>query len=242
MKIYGSGPHVSAEWVRAGYRTLDDLLTKAHLTRGQRMGIEHFDELNTRIPRDEVTELGKYVMEAAAEIDPQVTVTIGGSYRRGAVTSGDIDCLITKEGTSSSKEFLPFVTSLVGLLERIGFLVDALAVSSEKGSGSKWQGCCVLPGQDKPIWRRIDLLLVPETELGAALLYFTGDDIFNRMMRGLAQKRGWRLNQRGLYRDVMRGQDRVKLTEGSLIEGADEKKIFEALGVAYRPPQHRIYH
>ena len=35
-------------------------------------------------------------------------------------------------------------------------------------------------------------------------------------------------------------QGRVKLTDGTLVEGKDEKKIFAALGVPWRPPEHRI--
>jgi DNA polymerase IV len=84
------------------------------------------------------------------------------------------------------------------------------------------------------------LLLVPEEEMGAALIYFTGNDIFNRSMRLLASKKGMRLNQRGLYADVMRGKNREKITEGTLLEGKSEKKIFEILGVPWRAPTERI--
>ena len=81
--------------------------------------------------------------------------------------------------------------------------------------------------------------MVPESEYGAALIYFTGNDIFNRSLRLLASKKGMRLNQRGLYRDVMRGPSRTKVTEGELIEGRDEKRIFEILGVKWREPWER---
>ena len=104
--------------------------------------------------------------------------------------------------------------------------------------GSKWHGACALPGSK--IWRRIDLLYVPWNELGAALIYFTGNDIFNRSIRLLASKKGMRLNRHGLYADVMRGQKREKMTEGRLLEGASEVKIFEILGVPWRPPELRI--
>ena len=166
-------------------------------------------------------------------------VTIGGSYRRGAATSGDIDFLISKPGTTTTTNLITFVDDLVNHLTDTGFIVAALAVPRSESS-SKWHGACVLPGN--PVWRRIDFLLVPESEMGAALLYFTGDDIFNRSMRLLAGTKGWRLNQRGLYKDVMRGPGRQKLNEGTLIEGADEKKIFRALGVPWRPPEQRICH
>jgi DNA polymerase IV len=126
---------------------------------------------------------------------------------------------------------------LVPQLAASGFLVASLA-ATDKDDGSKWHGASCLPGAT--IWRRIDLLLVPSDEIGAALIYFTGNDIFNRSMRLLASTKGMRLNQRGLYKDAMRGPKRVKVTDGTLVEGKDEKRIFEILGVPWRPPEHRI--
>jgi DNA polymerase lambda/DNA polymerase IV len=37
----------------------------------------------------------------------------------------------------------------------------------------------------------------------------------------------------------MRGKNRVKVTEGELVEGRDEKRIFELLGVKWREPWER---
>lgn len=238
LKIYGVGPGQADRWIQAGHKTLDDLRALPNLHKNQKIGLDHYEDFDTRIPRDEVTALGKIVVQAAAEIDPLVEAIIGGSYRRGALTSGDIDFIITKRGTLHSLDLLPFLQQLVDRLTRASFLVCPLAVPH--ASGSKWHGACVLPGS--PVWRRIDFLVVPESEFGAALLYFTGDDIFNRSMRLLASRKGMRLNQRGLYRDVMRGPGRTKLNEGELVEGADERRIFEVLGVPWRPPNERICH
>ncbi|PHH68302.1 hypothetical protein CDD83_6158 [Cordyceps sp. RAO-2017] len=83
--------------------------------------------------------------------------------------------------------------------------------------------------------------MVPETARGGALLYFTGNDIFNRSMRLLAAKKGYRLNQRGLYRDPLRGTaaGRDTASEADLVEGRDERRIFEVLGVRWREPHER---
>ena len=241
MGIYGAGVAQADKWIKAGFKTLDDLVKNDALTTNQKIGVEHYQHFNTRIPRDEVTALGEIVKAAAAMIDPVVEVIIGGSYRRASKTSGDIDCLITKPGTTSSNDFTRFLHELVTSLTNAQFLVAALAVPGGRDeSGSKWHGVCVLPDSLEQIWRRIDFLLVPATEFGAALIYFTGNDIFNRSLRLLASKKQMRLNQRGLYKDVMRGKNRIKLSEGTLVEGADEKKIFEILGVPWREPQDRI--
>jgi DNA polymerase lambda/DNA polymerase IV len=254
LNIYDVGTSRANKWIAQGHRTLDDLREKADLTTNQRIGVDRYDDLNTRIPRAEITALFGYVQREAARIDPSVELLVGGSYRRGADSSGDMDIIVTRKGTGSSGELVPFLEELVAVLTRKGFLVATLAAlnvhrAGKDGPGSKWHGCCVLPqegataaGGDPPpkqIWRRLDFLLVPESEYGAALIYFTGNDIFNRSMRLLASKKGMRLNQRGLYKEVVRGKNRVKVTEGELLEGRDEKRIFELLGVKWREPWER---
>ncbi|KAL7912026.1 DNA polymerase [Trichoderma velutinum] len=248
LRIYGVGNKIAEQWIAQGLRTLEDVKNNVKLTPSQLIGMEHYDDLNTRIPRKEMTALGELVQKAAAQIDSAAQLIIGGSYRRGAESSHDIDFIVTKPGTESVADIKSFLNSLLDQLERDKFLVARLASSRAGGDGSKWHGCCVLPeikglndtdGEYRPIWRRIDFLLVPEVELGAALIYFTGNDIFNRSMRLLASKKGMRLNQRGLYRDVLRGPNRAKITAGELVESRDEKRIFEILGVKWREPWER---
>ncbi|KFX87792.1 hypothetical protein O988_09285 [Pseudogymnoascus sp. VKM F-3808] len=239
LGIYGVGIAQATTWLQQGYTTLEDLLAHASLTDNQRLGIDHYEDFQTRIPREVVSALAKIIADTARGIDAGIEAIIAGSYRRGAESCGDIDVLLTKPGTSACSELTPLLYKLVSRLRADGMLVAPLSVGRTESS-SKWHGCCVLPGQEPPIWRRIDFHLAPASELGAALLYFTGNDIFNRSIRLLASKRGLRLNQRGLYKGVMRGPGRVKLNEGELVEGADEKKIFAELGVPWRPPEERV--
>jgi len=237
MKVYGVGFNQASNWVRQGYTTLDELVHKAALTENQRVGIEHYEDFLTRIPRSEVEQHGHIVRRTLQKIDPSFQVTVGGSYRRGAPSSGDIDCIITRPDTGANHICTVVLDQLVPKLFAKDYFKKALAVTS-RDEGSKWHGACCLPGSK--IWRRIDLMLVPWAELGAAMITYTGNDIFNRSLRLLASTKGMRLNQRGLYRDVIRDKGREKLTEGTLLEGRDEKRIFEILGVPWRPPEHRI--
>jgi DNA polymerase IV len=236
MNVYGAGFVQASNWVRQGYTTLDDLLRSATLTENQKIGIEHFEDFQLRIPRSEVAKHGEIVRRTLHDLDPSFEVTIGGSYRRGAKDSGDIDCIITCPKAGIDRVRTVVVNQLVPKLLSQGFLKAALAATSN--DGSKWHGACCL--SNSTVWRRLDFLIVPWSEMGAALIYFTGNDIFNRSLRLLASTKGFRLNQRGLYKDVMRGKGREKLTEGTLVESRDERKIFEALGVPWRPPEHRI--
>ena len=236
MNVYGAGFVQASNWVRQGYTTLDDLLRNASLTENQKIGIEHFEDFQLRIPRAEVAKHDEIVRKTLHDLEPSFEITIGGSYRRGAKDSGDIDVIITCPEADMDRVRTVVVNQLVPKLFSQNFLKASLAATS--GDGSKWHGASCLPGET--IWRRLDFLLVPWSEMGAALIYFTGNDIFNRSLRLLASTKGFRLNQRGLYKDVIRGKGREKITEGTLVESKDERKIFAALGVPWRPPEHRI--
>ncbi|RAK78206.1 DNA-directed DNA polymerase IV [Aspergillus fijiensis CBS 313.89] len=237
LGVYGAGVSQASRWLAQGYRSLEDLKAKAPLTQNQRVGVEHYHDFAQRIPRNEVEVHGEIVREAVRKADPEMQVIIGGSYRRGSSTSGDIDLIITKPSATIEQIRTIMIETVVPGLFQAGFLQTSLAATS-RGDGSKWHGASKL--SNGRLWRRIDLLFVPGSEIGAALIYFTGNDIFNRSMRLLASKKGMRLNQRGLYADVLRGPQRVKLTTGRLVEGRDERRIFEILGVPWWPPEHRI--
>ena len=237
LNIYGAGFSQASKWVSQGHKTLDDLLTKAHLTDNQKIGIAHYDDFLTRIPRAEVEAHGAIVRSAFQKFDKDIQVTIMGSYRRGATDTGDIDLIITKPDAPIHYVRSVLLDTVIPQLFAQGFLKATLA-STSPATGTKWHGASALP--DSMVWRRIDFLLVPWEEMGAALIYFTGNDIFNRSIRLLASRKGMRLNQRGLWRDVIRGANRERVTQGSLVEGRSERRIFEILGVPWRRPEHRI--
>jgi DNA polymerase IV len=252
LDIYGVGFETASFWARQGFKTLDDLLEHAHLSANQRVGIAHYEDFKTRIPRAEVTEHGRIVCTALQSLDPGFSVIIGGSYRRGARDCGDIDCIITHPTHSLSAIRTIVIDTLVPQLFEQDYIKASLAsADSFRATGTKWHGAAALPvptplvgAQKKPKlaenpWRRIDFLLVPSEELGAALIYFTGNDIFNRSIRLLASKKHMRLNQYGLYKHVLRGPERSRVTEGERVEGRDERSIFEILGVPWRAPEER---
>ena len=74
-----------------------------------------------------------------------------------------------------------------------------------------------------------DLRLVPAESAGAALQYFTGSKAHNIALRDRAIQRGWKLNEYGLYRN----------DDGTVVAGATEESIYEALDMAFVPPELR---
>jgi DNA polymerase (family X) len=74
-----------------------------------------------------------------------------------------------------------------------------------------------------------DLRLVAAESRGAALQYFTGSKPHNIALRDRALERGMRLNEYGLYRAA----------DESRLAGDTEESIYEALDLAWVPPELR---
>jgi len=75
---------------------------------------------------------------------------------------------------------------------------------------------------------QVDLRIVPEPSYGAALQYFTGSQAHNVALRKRAVSRGWKLNEYALSD-----------AEGTILASADEPEIYEALELAFIPPELR---
>jgi DNA polymerase (family 10) len=73
-----------------------------------------------------------------------------------------------------------------------------------------------------------DLRVVPEKSFGAAAQYFTGNKDHNIELRRIAIKKGWKLNEYGLF-DKNNRQ----------IAGRTEKEIYKKLGLDWMPPEMR---
>lgn len=136
-------------------------------------------------------------------------VEVAGSVRRGKEMIGDLDLLcVASDGPAATGGFtrLPLVRSV-------------LAAGDTKAS--------VLV--DNPLGGEIqaDLRVVPAESFGAALQYFTGSKEHNVRLREKASRRGWKLNEYGLF-------------EGdTLLAGGDEAGIYARLDLPYIPPELR---
>ncbi|KAF8548405.1 hypothetical protein OG21DRAFT_1423134 [Imleria badia] len=244
--IYGirSGRHTAFAWFASGLRTLDDVRARKcglKLSTVQEIGLKFYDDINSRMPRDEARRIFEMIKPIALAIDDKLFIEIMGSYRRGKVDCGDIDIMITRP-TTDGKTHQGVLRTLLEQLHAAGIITEDLAIPDDFSDLELvYRGLCKLPGSDAKR-RRIDFLCVPWVSRGAALLYYTGDDIFNRAMRLKANKHGFSLNQRGLYAGVVRDpHDRQKkVCEGHIVASETEEEIFNILGVPWQEPHERV--
>ncbi|KAI5480538.1 DNA polymerase lambda subunit [Pseudohyphozyma bogoriensis] len=238
--IYGVGKETAKHFWDIGCRSLEDVRTNTHkpLTEAQKLGLKYYDDLDKRIPREEVTKLYQY----AKKLDSKLQVHCMGSYRRGQPDCGDIDLLVTRD-TSDGIDHSGLINKLAAVLIKKRVIKHSLTNPEDWNAlDVKFNGLCSLP--EGGLMRRIDILGVPFDELPAALIYFTvcseGNDYFNRSMRLKARHLGMRLNQRGLFGNVARDRTGLKLTEGTKIDCPTEQDIFARLRVTWRPPEERL--
>ncbi len=132
-------------------------------------------------------------------------VVAAGSYRRGKETIGDLDILATaRHGKAVTDRFTAYPE-----------VEEVLARGETKASvrlKSRLQ---------------VDLRVVPDDCYGAALQYFTGSKDHSVVLRQLAQQRGLKLNEYGVFR----GETRVA--------GETEESVYAAVGLPWISPELR---
>lgn len=235
--IHGAGESVARRWFQAGCRSLEELRLRQEelqLTRTQRLGLKYVEDFKRRIPRIEAEELIKAVSDAADKAygNKQVELIPCGSIRRGAQSMSDIDLVIAPcHGCVLAGGLAP----LLAELRSMGVAKEELgghAPNSPYDDGEETHlGIFRLPA-DGNLYRRMDLILSRREHLPLVLLNWTGSGLFLRELHRLASYKGLKISSTQLLaRDATGKGVQVPVTE--------EADVFEALGLAYRPPEQR---
>jgi DNA polymerase (family 10) len=144
--------------------------------------------------------------ELLAYLNPVVLgAAVAGSLRRGKSIVRDVDLL------ASAKE----PREVIEHFARSPAAAEVIGKGGTKCSVRLWNGL------------QVDLRVVAEDEYAPALLYFTGSKEHNVLLRGRAVKRGWTLNEYGLFKGKKR------------FEADSEEALYKLLGLAYVPPELR---
>jgi len=233
MSIYGIGSVKADDLIdNYGVENITDLVRllqedREILTPAQTLGLIYREDLLQRIPRQEITEIEKILKDFFNKNAPEFRLVITGSYRRGLLSSGDIDVLITYTPNINYKEVkIKFERAIDELIE-LGYIVGVLA----KGQ-TKLLSIVQLPGYSTA--RRMDILLTMPEEIACALLYFTGSKEFNEQFRKAALMKGYTLNEHRLKKV----NDSLPIPDVPIFY--DEKDVFNFLGIKYQSPEERI--
>lgn len=219
LKIPGIGPkRVKALYHDLGIRTLDQLRKAAQEQRVR--GLRGFGEkteqyllrhLQVRAGEEKRFKLAIATPYADALIaylkqSPGVKqVVAAGSYRRAKETIGDLDILVMAVPGSS-------------VMDRFVSYPEVEEVLAQGATKASLRLACKL---------QVDVRVVPRESYGAALQYFTGSKAHSVALRQMAQRRGLKINEYGVFKG-----DRS-------VAGATEESVYASVGLPWIPPELR---
>ena len=219
LRIPGLGPkRVKILWHDLEIQTLEQLLRAAKEGRIRELhGFgEKTEERILEAAQAHLTEARRFKLSVAAQHAEGLTaylskvrgvrkVETAGSLRRMRETVGDLDLLVAADAGS------PVMERFASYEE----VKEVLASGPTRGTVILKAGI------------QVDVRVIPQESYGAALQYFTGSKAHNIALRRIAQDKGYKLNEYGVFK----GERRVA--------GETEESVYKALGLRWIPPELR---
>ncbi|MBC7080951.1 MAG: DNA polymerase/3'-5' exonuclease PolX [Thermoplasmatales archaeon] len=216
-KIEGLGPKmIKALYEQLGVKNLDDLEKAAREGKirqlkgfGEKTEKNILEGIEIARKRQERFLLGFALKDALDIIDLLKEyvdkISLAGSIRRRKETIGDVDILAVSK---NSEKIMDIFTSMKNV-EKV------IAKGDTKSSVRLYGGL------------QVDLRIVDKESFGSALQYFTGSKEHNIELRKIAIKKGYKLNEYGLFENDVR------------IAGENEEEVYRMLGMQWIPPEMR---
>ncbi|HHH79533.1 MAG TPA: DNA polymerase/3'-5' exonuclease PolX [Thermoplasmatales archaeon] len=221
MSIPGLGPRKTAVlYKKLGIKNIEELKKAAEqgklrdldgfgevTERNILRGIEMLERSRGRVLLSMAFEDGSHLVDYLKGNRDVLNISIAGSLRRMKETIGDIDILVSSLKPGGIMDF--FV--------KYQDVYQVLVKGSTKTSVILRDGL------------QVDLRVVKPESFGAALQYFTGSKEHNIQIRNLAIKKGFKVNEYGVFE---------KDTE-KYVAGKHEEEVYKAIGLQYIEPELR---
>lgn len=222
MEVPGVGPKTARQlYDELGIDSLEKLreaLDRGDLLRlkgfGQkkaeriREGLALVQVAGKRRPLGAVLSLARNLLAAIRELPGVERAELCGSARRYKDTVGDLDYLVASERSEE----------VVRAFVKLPQVKEVYAQGKERATVFLKNGL------------QVDLRVVPPESWGSGLQYLTGSKEHSIRLRSLAQEKGLRLSEYGVFRG------------GERLAGETEEGVYEALGLPFIPPALRENH
>ncbi|KAI1172316.1 hypothetical protein F4777DRAFT_520035 [Nemania sp. FL0916] len=239
------------------------------ISRVQQIGVKYYEELQEKVPRAEVEAIASIILEHANKRKKGFQMVIVGGYRRGKASSGDVDVILSHPDISATEFFISEFVRSLEKAHYVSHTLITSDANSERGQvPTSWKGegrkagtgfdtldKAMVVWQD-PNWdktktqknpnphRRVDIIISPWRTAGCAVVGWTGGTTFERDLRRYCKKvKGLKFDSSGVRR---RGDGGGWVDLESDADGhpapdmlTAERRVFENLGLEWRPPEER---
>jgi DNA polymerase beta len=246
--VHGIGRKLAIELYEMGVTSIKDLKEKINnssikVNNTITKSLLYHNKIKQNIPRKEMDKYYKYIQKIINNLnkdldDNKYIFEMCGSYRRGNITSNDIDIIFSKINAKTESKHLdkiikllePSQTKFEKLNQNTKSFDKPILIDSfiNPPYTKKYMGIACL-GEDYP-YRRIDIRFVPYQSYYSAILYFTGNADLNTTMRKKAKSMGYKLSEYGL---VSIDNPNTKIPIKS------EEDIFKLIEMDYLKPSER---
>ncbi|MDP3297831.1 MAG: DNA polymerase/3'-5' exonuclease PolX [Thermodesulfovibrionia bacterium] len=170
-------------------------------------GIAMVRRRTDRFPIGRVLPIAEDILKKLKDAAPVKEIALAGSLRRWKDTIKDIDMLATSRDPKK----------VMNVFTRLPHVKEVLMKGPTKSSIVTRENI------------QVDLRVVEEDSVGAALAYFTGSKAHNIRLREMAVKKGLKINEYGVF----------DIKTNKKIGGKNEADIYKALGLPFIPPELR---
>ncbi|MBI2529408.1 MAG: DNA polymerase/3'-5' exonuclease PolX [Candidatus Rokubacteria bacterium] len=165
-----------------------------------------------RLPLGLALARAEEIVEALRGTGEVTAIEVAGSARRRRDTVGDLDILVACRHPER------VIERFVGL----SAVTTVLARGETKASVE-------FKADDRAASIHVDLRVIAPDTYGAALQYFTGSKDHNVRLRELAQRKGLKISEYGVFSE----------RTGARVAGATEAEVYAAVGLPWIPPELR---
>jgi DNA polymerase/3'-5' exonuclease PolX len=153
------------------------------------LGVEYYTGLSKSITRKKAIFTAQQIEKSIHKIDKSYEVIKAGSFLDNKKMLGDIDIVITSKNMKTRNNIGNKMENIINELINDKIILEIITKSKNK-----------VMAITKNI-HHLDLHLVAYNNLDYHLLYFSGGAEKNRMMRMSAKKKGYKLNEYGLWKN-----------------------------------------
>ncbi len=228
QNIYGIGPSMSKKLYNNGIKNINDLKKKVKkkeivLTNAQKTCLKYYNNLKTRIKYDEITIITNQLKKDIKKEKIKCELLNAGSYAMKKSSSGDIDYIIVFD--KNNYNYLDIKKLIRNLLIKNNYYIANLSNGSEKD-------IYLIKMNKKSKVHQMDIGFCEIKHKYFYILYFSSSRDFSKKIRLHASKKGYKLNEKGLY----------DKKSGKLInfQPKSEKEIFNYLDMDYIRPENRF--
>ncbi len=245
MEIQGLGPKTVRQlWKDLGVTdraSLKRVIDDGSILELPRMGAKTVENIaralsfasksSARLPLGVAWPIAQRVVRTLEEVKGVHRAEAAGSLRRGRDTIGDLDVLVSAKDPEAVREAFCTMEGVTDIVAR-GETKCSVRMTISANTG-RWNIARDLEGGTVGV----DLRLVPAEAFGAALMYFTGSKDHNVRLRERAIKRGYTLNEYGLFEDD--GEPSPQSRGKSPAASKDERDVYAKLDLPWLPPELR---